>query len=95
MRQLLVEENPKSRQTPFAATDVQQQTEIAQDLKLLANLIADVPVVGVELFKLVGEMGSTRASRVVRDASSRTFGEKIFNAGHVESHARRVRYPLS
>jgi len=30
-------------------------------------------------------MGSTRASRVVRDASSRTFGGKIFDAGRVRS----------
>jgi len=33
-----------SRQTPDAAADVKQQTGIAENLKLLANFIADVAV---------------------------------------------------
>jgi len=32
-----------SRQTPDAALDVKQQAGIAQDLKLLANLIPNMP----------------------------------------------------
>jgi hypothetical protein len=36
-----------SRQTPDAALDVQQQTEVSQHLKLLADLIANVAIVGM------------------------------------------------
>jgi hypothetical protein len=84
----------QSRQTPHATLDVQQQTEVTQDLQLLADFVADMPVVGVQSFQLAGEMGSTRASRVVRDASSRMFGERCSTRGRVKWHARRVRYPV-
>jgi len=41
----------KSRQTPEATPDVQQQSSIAQDLQLLADFIADVAIIGVQFFQ--------------------------------------------
>jgi hypothetical protein len=43
-----------SPQTPPTALDVQKQSGIAQDLQLLANLIFDVAVVGMQLFPTRG-----------------------------------------
>jgi hypothetical protein len=40
-------------------------------------------------------MGSIRASRVIRGALAANARGKMFDAGRVELHARRVRYPLS
>jgi len=39
-------------QTPFPTADVQQQAGIAKDLELLADFVADVPIIGMELLKL-------------------------------------------
>lgn len=43
------------RQSPFTATDVNEQPGIAQDLKLLADFILHVPVVGMQLLQFLGE----------------------------------------
>jgi len=49
------ETTAKSRQTPFATTDMDQQSRIAQDLKLLADFVADVAIIGMEFFQFAGE----------------------------------------
>jgi hypothetical protein len=43
-----------SWQTPNAATDVDQQSGIAQDLKLLADFIPHMPVVGMQFLQFAG-----------------------------------------
>lgn len=45
----------RSRQSPFASPNVQQQTKVAQYLKLLANLIFDVPIIRMKLFQFTLE----------------------------------------
>jgi hypothetical protein len=44
-----------SRQAPHAAFDVEQKPGIAQHLKLLANLVADMAIVGMQLLQLARE----------------------------------------
>jgi hypothetical protein len=44
-----------SRQTPDTALDVQQQTEVAQNLQLLADFVADMPIIGMQLLQLALE----------------------------------------
>ena len=46
---------PRSCRGEAKTDDVQQQTEIAQHLKLLANLIFDVPIIRMQRFQLTGE----------------------------------------
>jgi hypothetical protein len=42
---------------------VQQQTKVTQDLQLLPDFIADVAIVGMQLFQLMGEGPALRDQR--------------------------------
>jgi len=47
-----------SRQTPDTALDVKQQSGVAEDLELLTDFIADMPIIGMEFFQFAGGIGS-------------------------------------
>ncbi len=47
--------NARLWQTPDGGADVNQQPCVAQDLKLLPDFVADVPIIRMQLFQLAGE----------------------------------------
>ena len=46
------------RQTPDAAADAKQQSCVAENLKLLADFIADMAIIGMQLRQLFGKGAS-------------------------------------
>ena len=60
------------RQTPDAAVNVKQQADITQDLELLADFVADMPIIRMEFFQLAGEGVGVGGCKTIGGRSSTT-----------------------
>ena len=72
--------SPESGNAPAAGLDVEEEAGVAEDLKLLADFVADVPIAGMQFLKsrgqrvriLVGEFGFARLPKAVNHLRATT-----------------------